>query len=99
MATYGYRCCQPSHEVLHFDAVHPVGTAPTTTACPRCGGDAVRVFSPPMIARAHAGARALLDRAERSRSEPEVVSALPARTDRPWPQQAVKPAWSNLPRP
>ena len=33
-----------------FDVRRPIGTAEETALCPACGGDAVRVFSPPMLA-------------------------------------------------
>jgi hypothetical protein len=100
MATFSYRCRRlPVHTAPEFDATFRVGTAPATTACPTCGSDAVRVFSPPMISRAYAGARELLDRAERSTSEPDVVRALPADTGRQRVASSVNPAWSRLPRP
>lgn len=102
MATFTYRCRhEPTHESARFDTTFPVGTAPPATRCPRCGSDAVRVFSPPMISHTHPGVRAAVDRAERSRSEPEVVSVLPPRDRRRpvTPPRTSNPARTRLPRP
>ena len=48
MATYQYRCGSDGA----WDVSAPIGTAPTTAACPTCGTGARRVFSPPFLALA-----------------------------------------------
>jgi hypothetical protein len=96
VARYEFRCPQDGpHEVAL-----PLGQAPARRPCPVCGGEAVRVFSPPHLALAPRHLLAAIDRAERSRTEPAVVTA-PAgrprrRTAPPTPQN---PAWQRLPRP
>ncbi len=109
MATYTYRCtssstdesraADPGHS--RFDLTAPIGTARDTVACPRCGSDAVRVFSPPMISRAHPGALAAIERAEQSRTEPAVVGAIPGRVGRraSTTRRDLNPALAKLPRP
>jgi len=101
MATFSFRCSKDpaTHPIAVFDRSFPVGGAPTTLECPQCGSDAVRVFSPPMISRAHRGALALLDRAERSRTEPEVVTSPPATAAARPRSRSANPRWSRLPRP
>lgn len=79
MAVYEYRCARHGR----YDRVFPIGSAPPGIACPECGASVPRVFSAPMVntlPRALVGAR---DRAEKSRSEPDVVSALPPRRSTP----------------
>ena len=75
MATYAY-CCPHCSAI---DVTFPIGTAPGAVACPDCGAASVRVFSAPMLARTPAALSAQLQRAERSASEPEVVTSLPRR--------------------
>jgi len=95
MATFQYRC--GLHDV--FDISRPIGTADAQTPCPTCGDDAVRVFTAPQLRLGSGSARALLDRTEKTRSEPDVVSALPGhRSARPTPA-AQNPALRRLPRP
>ena len=97
MATYEYRCERDGV----FDVTRPLGTAPESVACAVCGGAAMRVFSIPMV---KSGARtawnAAIERAERSRHEPEVVTSLPAqgapRRTRVLP---LTPKLQGLPRP
>lgn len=94
MATFTYRC--PSHR---FDASFPIGTAPPDTPCPTCGTDAVRVFTAPRLSLAPGHLMAALDRSERSRSEPDVVSALPSVAGRARRSAPPNPALRRLPRP
>ncbi|MGY1709193.1 FmdB family zinc ribbon protein [Geodermatophilus sp. SYSU D00758] len=91
MAVYQYRCTD--HGVLEVG--RPIGTAAEREPCPACGVPATRVFTAPRLALGDAGARALIERAERSASEPDVVSAPPSRR----PAPAVNPAHARLPRP
>jgi len=93
MATYTYRCADDGA----VDVRLPIGTAPAAIDCPTCGSTAPRRFTTPMLGLAHRGAMALTDRAEASRSEPTVVSALPTAPRRPAPR--LDPRTARLPRP
>ena len=97
MVVYVYRCRE--HGVT--DRSHPIGTAGVTSPCPTCGAAAVRVFTAPRLSLGSPSRRALIDRTERTRDEPDVVSAPPPR--RPGPARrdpAVdNPALRRLPRP
>jgi hypothetical protein len=93
MATYTYRCVVDGA----VDVRLPIGTAPAAIDCPSCGAAAPRRFTTPMLGLAHRGAMAALDRAEASRSEPAVVSALPSAPRRPAPR--LDPRTARLPRP
>lgn len=96
MVAYEYRCNQ--HGL--FDVSRPMGDAPTTASCIQCGEHAVRVYSVPMTGRTPAHISAVIDRAERSRDEPEVVTQLPPRRMRlRTPMAPVNPAIRKLPRP
>lgn len=97
MAIYEYRCDE--HGL--FEIMRPLGTAPQSAPCPLCGGDAVRAISAPRLrSSARAGVFAAIERADKSRHEPKVVSSIPAsgayrraRTATLTPQRA------RLPRP
>ena len=91
MATYEYLCpmCGP------FDVHLPMGTAPPSRGCSKCERGARRVFSPPGLSRVHPTLSAALDRDERSRDAPEIVSSVPGGR-RPQPPH---PALARLPRP
>ncbi|WP_433368737.1 hypothetical protein [Streptosporangium sp. CA-115845] len=93
MTVYAYRCPYCSEIEVTF----PIGTAPAAVPCPDCGVASVRAFSAPMLARTPAALSAQLQRAERSASEPEVVTSLPRR--RAGGAVAAHPAASRLPRP
>lgn len=97
MAVYEYRC--EKHGV--FEVVRRLGTATETATCSQCGEPAVRVVSLPMVMRAsRSNLHAAMDRAEKSRHEPEVVTSLPttgARKQTPVVQ--MTPALARLPRP
>lgn len=96
MATYQYRC----HRDGIIDVRRPIGTAPPRYICPACAAEAVRVFSAPMLSLTSRPALAAIDRAEKSRDSPEVVSTLPGR---PGPTHSLgaqmDPALMRLPRP
>lgn len=96
MATYTYRCDVDGP----VDVVRPIGTAPGAVACPTCGSSAARVITAPMLGLADRGRMSLVDRTERSRSEPDVVSSLPGapRAGRR-PAAVADPRTSRLPRP
>jgi putative FmdB family regulatory protein len=95
MATYAYRCEVDGP----LDVRRPIGTAPTTVPCPACGATAQRMITAPMLGLADRGRMAVIDRAEASRTEPSVVSAIPSapRSTRPAPR--LDPRTRHLPRP
>ena len=96
VAQYRYRCVVDGV----FDVTRPMGTAGSRAPCPVCNSEAVRVFSAPMLSLAPRALVAAIDSTEKTRDEPEVVSALPphqARTRRP--AAALNPALQRLPRP
>ena len=94
MAVYAYRCTD--HGAT--EASHPIGTAAATTPCPVCGQAAARVITAPRLSLGSANRRALIDRTERTRDEPDVVSAPPGRPGRPR-TIPMNPAMATLPRP
>jgi putative FmdB family regulatory protein len=96
MATYQYRCVQDGV----FDVSRPMGTAAPQWRCPICNSEAARVFSAPMLSLASRGLVAAIDRTEKTRDEPDVVSALPPRRARTRSPMATRnPALQRLPRP
>jgi hypothetical protein len=56
-----------------------------------------RLFSPPALRLSSRALVAAIERDERSRTDPEVVTAIPARAGRP--ARATHPAQQRLPRP
>lgn len=94
MAVYAYRCTD--HGAM--EASFPIGTAGGTTPCLTCGAPAARVFTAPRLSLGSSARRRLIDRTERSRDEPDVVSAPPSRPGRDLPRPQ-NPALSRLPRP
>ena len=96
MATYRYRCVSDGV----FDVSLPMGTAGSQWPCPVCNSEAVRVFSAPMLSLAPRELVAAIDSTEKTRDEPEVVSALPPRRARTrTPAATLNPALQRLPRP
>jgi ABC-type ATPase with predicted acetyltransferase domain len=96
VATFEYRC--DAHGVIGVRL--PIGTAKPSWPCPVCDQDAIRVFTAPMLSFAPAERVAIIDRAERSRYEPEVVSTIPATgARRRTPMAPANPALQRLPRP
>jgi putative FmdB family regulatory protein len=73
VATYEYRCDEDGL----FDVARPVGTAPQAITCPVCESEATRVFSKPMLSSLPRALVAAFDHADKSRTDPEVVTALP----------------------
>jgi putative FmdB family regulatory protein len=97
VAIYEYRC---ELDGL-FEVIRAMGTAPESVTCAVCGREAKRVVSMPMIA---SGTRSAwftaIERAEKSRHEPDVVTSLPASGARRRTRMApLTPALRRLPRP
>lgn len=97
MAIYEYQCDRDGVFEVHL----PMGTAPQSVTCAECGASARRVISVPMVRRgARAAVFGAIDRADKSRFEPEVVSSLPATgARRSTPVARLTPALARLPRP
>lgn len=97
MAIYDFLC--ERHGA--FEAHLPIGQAPAAQACPDCGAPARRIVSAPMvIGSRRSGWSAAIERAERSRHEPEVVSSLPpAGARRRICTAPMTPQLARLPRP
>ena len=94
MATYAYRCTVDGP----VDVVRPIGTAPDSVACPRCGAPSPRMITAPMLGLADRGRTDLIDRTEASRTAPPVVSRLPP-ARRTAPARRPDPRTAALPRP
>jgi putative FmdB family regulatory protein len=96
MAIYEYRC---EHDGM-FEVSRPIGTAPTSIACPACASEAERVFHSPMVSFAPRRLVAALDHEEKTRTEPDVVTSLPPRpAHQRTPMAPLTPALRRLPRP
>ena len=96
MATYEYRCDEDGL----FDVARPVGTAPQAITCPVCKSEARRVFSKPMLSSLSVALVAAVDHAEKSRTEPDVVTSLPPTGARKrTPVLPLTPTLRRLPRP
>ena len=97
MTTYQYRCGSDGV----WDVSTPMGTAPTTAACPTCGAGADRVFSPPFLALAPRALVQAVERCEASRDVPDGVTSPPprGRRARTASKTAADPALRRLPRP
>ncbi len=96
MAVYEYRCERDG--VL--EVIRPMGTAPESITCPACRREAQRVFSKPMLSSAPRALVAAIDRAEKTRDEPDLVTALPPRgARRQTPVLPLTPTLRRLPRP
>jgi putative FmdB family regulatory protein len=84
---YAFTCdgCGP------FDVDRPMAEASAATACPECGAEARRVFTPPGLALLARPERRALDQEEKSAHEPEVVTE---KRGRPMPHRHEKaPPW------
>jgi putative FmdB family regulatory protein len=95
--TYEYRC-DPDGV---FEVTRPLGTPPEAMTCPRCGNEAARVFSAPMLASfAPPALKSAVEKAEKSRDHPEIVTKLPRQgARRRTPVAPLTPALRRLPRP
>jgi hypothetical protein len=97
MATYEYRCDRDGV----FELTLPLGTAPQGAPCPICARESGRIISMPMV---RCGTRnawtAAIERADRSRFEPEVVSSVPSAGARRRVRTVpLTPTLARLPRP
>jgi putative FmdB family regulatory protein len=96
MAVYEYRCDRHGA----FEVMCAIGTAPASSACPVCEGEARRVFSKPMLTRTPRGLVAAIDHAEKTRDEPDLVTSLPPADPRKrTPVLPLTPTLRRLPRP
>ena len=74
-----------------FDLVRPMAEAGVAAACPICGVEARRVFTPPGLALLARPMRRAFDAEEKSAHEPDVVSE---KRGRPMPHHhAPSPSW------
>ncbi len=93
---YEYRCEQHGT----FDVDFPMGHAAERFACLVCSREVRRFYSAPMTRLAPRHLVGAIDRAEKSRDEPEVVSSLPRRhPNKRIPTAPMNPALRKLPRP
>jgi putative FmdB family regulatory protein len=96
VAIYEYRCERDGA----FEVTRPIGTAPTSIACPLCASKAERVFSSPMVSHTPRALGAALDHEEKTRHEPDVVTSLPpAPAHKRTPVLPLTPTLKRLPRP
>ena len=78
----------------------PMGQATDLVPCPHCDEVAIRVFSAPMVSLAPRSMVAAIDRTEKTRSEPEVVTSVPRRPPgKRTPIAPQNPTLQRLPRP
>ena len=96
MAIYEYRCERDGS----FEVTLPIGTAPASIACPQCANEADRVFSSPMVSFAPRELVAALDHAEKTKTDPDVVTSIPRRPKHErTPMAPLTPTLRKLPRP
>ena len=96
MAIYEYRCERDGS----FEVTLPIGTAPASIACPQCANEADRVFSSPMVSFAPRELVAALDHAEKTKTDPDIVTSLPRRPKHErTPMAPLTPTLRKLPRP
>jgi putative FmdB family regulatory protein len=96
VAIYEYRCQNDGV----FELMRPIGAQPQSSPCPVCRGEARRVFSKPMLSLAPRHLVAAIDHAEKSRTDPEVVTSLPPNgARRRTPVLPLTPTLRRLPRP
>ncbi len=95
MAVYVYRCTE--HGLI--EVTRAMGSADAAVPCPACGLQATRVFTAPRLSLGSPTRRALIDRTERTRDEPDVVSAPPPRPGGAGAAAVARnPALRRLPR-
>jgi putative FmdB family regulatory protein len=97
MVIHEFHC--PEHGT--FERLVPMGEAASQAPCPHCGATAPRQMSAPSVVRSSRSAwLGAVERAQRSRHEPEVVSSVPSAGARRRIRQApMTPALQRLPRP
>ena len=96
MVIHDFHC--PQHG--KFELMLPMG-ASSSAPCPQCGVDAARQLSAPSVVRSSRSQWfGAIERAEKSRHEPELVSSVPSAGARTRIRQApMTPALQRLPRP
>lgn len=77
----------------------PMGTAPPILRCRYCDRDSTRVYSAPMLTLAPRALVSAMDRADKSRDQPDVVTSLPPGPPRRSNPALANPALRKLPRP
>jgi putative FmdB family regulatory protein len=96
VAIYEYRCKADGA----FELTRPLGAQPQSAPCPVCSRQARRVFTTPMLTLSPRAQVAAFDHAEKSRTEPEVVTSLPPTGARKrTPVLPLTPTLRRLPRP
>jgi putative FmdB family regulatory protein len=97
VTTYEYRC---DSDELSFEVRFRLGTAPESITCERCGGQARRVFSKPMLLSSRRDLVNMIEQAEKTRTDPDVVTSLPSAGARKrTPVLPLTPTLKRLPRP
>lgn len=71
MPLYAYRC----NDCAEVEAQLPMGQAADTIPCPGCGRPASRRFTAPHLSSSSGAAYQLIERTQRSATEPEVVTS------------------------
>lgn len=85
MAIYEYRCPQCGV----FEIALAMGSASRSHGCVHCENEARRFFSIPHLTRSPTALHTAIERVEKSRDEPELVTQVPARKNqRPQPPDA-----------
>src|SRR5262245_3721804 len=96
MVLYEYRC--DDHGSV--PAWRPMGSAPESVDWPVCGQTAMRVYSTAGLSSRSRRLSSVVDRCERSRFEPVIVSSPPPREGPARaPRAPANPALRRLPRP
>jgi len=96
VTTYEYRCDRDGA----FDMRFPPGEAPASVACGACGEPARRVFSRPMLLSRRRDLVNMIEHAEKTRTDPDVVTSLPpAPARKRTPVLPLTPTLGRLPRP
>ena len=97
MVIHEFRC--PQHGV--FERMLPLDAPSSQTSCPQCGADALRQMAAPRVLRSSRSQwTQAVERAQKSRHEPEVVTSVPASGARRRIRQVpMTPALQRLPRP
>ncbi|CAM3796869.1 FmdB family zinc ribbon protein [Polynucleobacter brandtiae] len=96
MATYEYQCDQDGV----FEFIYPMGTAPESRICLSCGKPARKIVSAFMVHRkSTVHLFSAIEKADKSRYEPEVVSSLPSSRSGVTFPAMLNPALAKLPRP